>query len=83
MKRRPAPPSTCGTSITKKLDGVEMPAARPTVIMPASITRAVGWAAPASVASASPDRTIMPAKYSGLRTMRRATPGFGFGRAAA
>jgi len=48
-------------SIKKKLDGVRIPSARPIVIIPASITRALGQAAPATIASASPARTIIPA----------------------
>jgi hypothetical protein len=47
--------------MTKKLDGVRMPAPRPIVIRPASITRAVGLAAPATIASASSAATIRPA----------------------
>ena len=54
-----SPPSR-GT-MTKKLDGVAMPSARPTDISPASITRAVGWLAPATSASASPAFTAIAA----------------------
>ena len=39
-----------------------MPWANPTVIMAASITRAVGLAAPASMALASPMATMAPAR---------------------
>ena len=60
------------SSIRKKLDGVRIPSASPIVISPASITRAVGCATPASIASASPALTIMPACSSGLRTARSA-----------
>ena len=45
----------------KKLDGVAMPGARPTDIRPASMTRAVGWFAPATSASASPAFTTIAA----------------------
>ena len=45
----------------KKLDGVAMPGARPTDINPASMTRAVGWFAPATSASASPAFTAIAA----------------------
>ena len=38
-----------------------MPSARPTVSRPASMMRAVGCETPASMASASPAFTIMPA----------------------
>ena len=48
-------------TITKKPDGVAMPSARPTDISPASITRAVGWLAPATSASASPAFTAIAA----------------------
>ena len=48
-------------AMTKKLDGVEIPRARPTDISPASMTRAVGWLAPATIASASPARTAIAA----------------------
>jgi hypothetical protein len=59
----------------KKLEGSAIPAASPIVINPASMTRRVGLAAPATMASASPWRTIIPAKYSGLATSRPAMPG--------
>jgi hypothetical protein len=49
------------SSMRKKLDGVAMPGASPTVIIAASITRAVGWATPATMALASPALTISPA----------------------
>ena len=45
----------------KKLDGVAMTCARPTAINPASMTRAVGWVAPATSASASPAFTAIAA----------------------
>ena len=45
----------------KKLEGVEMPCASPTDIRPASMTRAVGWLAPATSTSASPDFTAIAA----------------------
>ena len=48
-------------TMMKKLDGVLIPCARPTDISPASITRAVGWLAPATSASASPAFTAIPA----------------------
>ena len=67
----------------KKLEGSAIPAASPIVINPASITRRVGLAAPAIMASASPWRTIMPAKYSGFATSRAAMPGVIVGRPAA
>jgi hypothetical protein len=60
------------SAMTKKLDGVRMPSARPMVIIPASMTRAVGWATPASIASASPAFTIMPAWKRGFRIARSA-----------
>ena len=50
-----------------------MPSASPTDISPASITRAVGWFAPATSASASPARTAIAAKKSGLARSRLAT----------
>ena len=58
-KRRGAP-SPRG-AMMKKLDGVEMPGASPTDISPASMTRAVGWPAPATSASASPAFTAIAA----------------------
>ena len=67
-------------SITKKLDGVLQPGARPTVSIPASITRAVVLAAPATIASASPVFTIRPAWNSGFAARRRAIFGFASGR---
>ena len=48
-------------TMMKKLDGVAMPSARPTDISPASMTRAVGWVAPATSASASPAFTAIAA----------------------
>ena len=69
-------------SMRKKLDGVAQPGARPTVIIPASITRAVVLAAPATIASASPVFTIRPAWNSGLAARRRAIFGFASGRPA-
>ena len=66
--------------MTKKLEGVAMPGASPTVIMPASITRAVGCAAPATMPSASPAFTISPAWKSGFAASRRAIFGFASGR---
>ena len=48
-------------AMMKKLDGVDIPSARPTDIRPASMTRAVGWLAPATIASASPAFTAMAA----------------------
>ncbi len=41
-----------GQRIRKKLDGVAMPGARPTVIRAASMTRFVGWSTPATMAAA-------------------------------
>lgn len=38
------------------------------------MTRRVGFAAPATIASASASFTIIPAKYSGLLTNLRAAP---------
>ena len=58
-KTRGAPPAR--GAMTKKLEGVEIPSARPTDISPASMTRAVGWLAPATSASASPDFTAIAA----------------------
>ena len=46
----------------KKLDGVVMPGARPIVIRPASITRLVGFATPATMAALSPAAVMAPAK---------------------
>ena len=48
--------------IRKKLDGVAMPGARPTVMRPASMTRRVGLAAPATMAAASPAASMAPPK---------------------
>ena len=48
--------------IRKQLEGVEIPGARPIVIIPASITRRVGLATPATMAAASPAATMAPAK---------------------
>ena len=45
----------------KKLEGVSMPVASPTDISAASMTRAVGWVAPATTASASPAFTAIAA----------------------
>ena len=45
----------------KKLEGVATCSARPTDISPASMTRAVGWLAPATSASASPAFTAIAA----------------------
>ena len=45
----------------KKLEGVAMRSAKPTDIRPASMTRAVGWLAPATRASASPAFTAIAA----------------------
>jgi hypothetical protein len=59
----------------KKLDGTAMPGASPTLISPASMTRAVGLAAPATMACASPAASMAPAKYSGLRSSRSAMLG--------
>ena len=56
------------------------PGARPTVSIPASITRAVVVAAPATIASASPAFTIRPAWNSGFAARRRAIFGFASGR---
>jgi hypothetical protein len=72
-----------GTTIRKQLDGSAIPSARPTVISPASITRRVGLEAPATMASASPWRTIMPPKYKGFATRRVAIAGVIEPRAAA
>ena len=67
----------------KKLDGVLIPSARPTVINPASTTRPVALVTPAIVASASPALTIIPAWKKGLRTKRSATLALAPGRPAA
>ena len=64
----------------KKLDGVEIPGARPTDISPASMTRAVGWTAPATSASASPAFTAIAAWNSGFASSRFATRSLVLGR---
>ena len=64
----------------KKLEGVAMPSASPTDISPASMTRAVGWPAPATRASASPAFTAIAAWNSGLDSSRRATRAPALGR---
>ena len=45
--------------LRKKLEGVSIPGAIPTQSMPACITVAVALAAPTTIASASPEATIM------------------------
>ena len=82
-KARAPAPRKSGTTMRKQLDGSAIPAAKPTVIKPASITRRVGLAQPATMAPASPSRTIMPPKYKGFATSRAAMAGVSEGRAAA
>ena len=53
--------SPSGGAIMKKLEGVEIPSESPTDISPASMTRAVGWLAPATSTSASPALTAIAA----------------------
>ena len=69
------PCRSASSTIRKKDETVETPSVGPMTWMAARTVSAVVWAAPASVPSASPIRTIRAASMSGLRTISRACSG--------
>ena len=65
-----------GKTIRKNDDGSATPSASPIPIDAASITRRVGVATPATIASARPAVTIAAARYIGFSSIRRASASF-------